>query len=233
MQATHFNPPGTDVHESAKVLRESTDKRIKKLPKLPGAPSLDLSGVDSGGQMGQRKLADIMRKMEKMQSDLASMKQGGGGAAERKASPAGAAGAAPKKRSSAAPARKPMTFEEKRQLSLNINKLDEDKLGKVVEIIKKRKANIMGKDSEEVEIDIDSLDNATLRELDKYVDECLRPKPQQQKLSKQALTNAAQKALGGGAANQAGSPASSSDSDSESDSDGGMAGGIWADRMGD
>lgn len=52
--ATHFNPPGTDVHESAKVLKESTDKRIKKLPKLPGAPKdLDMTGADSGGEMGQ------------------------------------------------------------------------------------------------------------------------------------------------------------------------------------
>lgn len=123
---------------------------------------------------------------------------------------------------------------EKRQLSLNINKLDEDKLGKVVEIIKKRKSNIMGKDSEEIEIDIDSLDNATLRELEKYVDECLRPKPQKVSNSKQAqLQSAARQAVGGMPAN-AGSPASSSDSDSDSDSDGGdLRGAAWSEQLGD
>ena len=33
-------------------------------------------------------------------------------------------------------------------------------------------------ESDEVEIDIDKLDNQTLRELEKYVNDCLNPKPQ-------------------------------------------------------
>ena len=68
-----------------------------------------------------------------------------------------------------------MTFEEKRKLSLNINKLSHEKLAKVVEIIKKKKKV---DDGEEIEIDIDSLGEATLRELDTYVQACLNPSKQ-------------------------------------------------------
>lgn len=65
-----------------------------------------------------------------------------------------------------------MTFEEKRTLSLNINKLSQDKLVRVVTIIKKKKKV---NDDEEMEIDIDSLSESTLRELEKYVNDCLNP----------------------------------------------------------
>jgi hypothetical protein len=46
--------------------------------------------------------------------------------------------------------------------------------GQVVEIIKKRKGHMVG--SDEVEIDIDTLDGQTLRELERYVTGILRPK---------------------------------------------------------
>jgi hypothetical protein len=84
-----------------------------------------------------------------------------------------------------------MTFEEKRTMSLNINKSPHDKLGKVVEIIKKRRSNVVG-NSEEIEIDIDLLDNITLRELDKYVRDCLNPsKPKASDPSKAAALKSA------------------------------------------
>jgi len=82
-------------------------------------------------------------------------------------------GGAAGKRKSVGAGRSSMTFEEKRTLSLNIGKLSQDKLGKVVEIIKKKKKL---DDSEEFEIDIDSLGESTLRELEKYCNDCLNPK---------------------------------------------------------
>ncbi|KAI4903257.1 hypothetical protein NFI96_024557 [Prochilodus magdalenae] len=71
----------------------------------------------------------------------------------------------------------PMSYEEKRQLSLDINKLPGDKLGKVVNIIKTREPTLRDTDPEEIEIDFETLKPSTLRALESYVMTCLRKKP--------------------------------------------------------
>jgi hypothetical protein len=225
-----FNPPGTDVHECAKALKDISEKRIKRLPKAPaqvcksslggGVSSANLSdspgiGTPTGAGMStaadQRKMADMMRKMEQMQRDLELVKNKG--SAQKKTE------GSSKKKSSASTANRVMTFEDKRTLSLNINKLPHEKLGKVVEIIKKRRSNVVGGASEEeIEIDIDLLDNATLKELDKYVKECLNPsKPKASKAS--ALQSAAAEVVGAVGAVGGVKDVSESESDT-SDSDG-------------
>ncbi|XP_028169621.1 bromodomain-containing protein 3 [Ostrinia furnacalis] len=112
---------------------------------------------------------------------------GGGGKAGARAAPAG------KKKSStptAAPAAhqpphpdsededvaKPMSYDEKRQLSLDINKLPGDKLGKVVHIIQSREPSLRDSNPDEIEIDFETLKPSTLRELENYVASCLRKK---------------------------------------------------------
>jgi len=65
-----------------------------------------------------------------------------------------------------------MTFEEKKNLSQLINTLEPDALGKMVQIIHDRVptlANGGNNDGETIEIDIDALDNTTLRILEKFV----------------------------------------------------------------
>lgn len=123
------------------------------------------SAKGSGSQYDQ-----MQRQMEQMRRQLESVQKsssGGGGK--------GGGGSAPKKKGGGggSAVRRTMTFEEKRTLSLNINKLEHDKLSKVVDIIKKKKKV---DDDEEIEIDIDSLTESTLRELEKYVNDCLNPK---------------------------------------------------------
>lgn len=73
----------------------------------------------------------------------------------------------------------PMSYEEKRQLSLDINKLPGDKLGKVVNIIKVREPLLRDTDPEEIEIDFETLKPSTLRALECYVVTCLRKKPKE------------------------------------------------------
>ncbi|RXN07864.1 bromodomain testis-specific -like isoform X2 [Labeo rohita] len=73
----------------------------------------------------------------------------------------------------------PMSYEEKRQLSLDINKLPGDKLGKVVNIIKAREPLLRDTDPEEIEIDFETLKPSTLRALECYVVACLRKKPKE------------------------------------------------------
>lgn len=71
---------------------------------------------------------------------------------------------------------KPMSYEEKRQLSLDINKLPGDKLGRVVHIIQTREPSLKNSNPDEIEIDFETLKPSTLRELEKYVSSCLRKK---------------------------------------------------------
>ncbi|XP_059416462.1 bromodomain testis-specific protein-like isoform X3 [Carassius carassius] len=73
----------------------------------------------------------------------------------------------------------PMSYEEKRQLSLDINKLPGDKLGKVVNVIKAREPLLRNTDPEEIEIDFETLKPSTLRALECYVAACLRKKPKE------------------------------------------------------
>ncbi|XP_026069646.1 bromodomain testis-specific protein-like isoform X6 [Carassius auratus] len=70
----------------------------------------------------------------------------------------------------------PMSYEEKRQLSLDINKLPGDKLGNVVNVIKAREPLLRDTDPEEIEIDFETLKPSTLRALECYVVACLRKK---------------------------------------------------------
>jgi hypothetical protein len=67
-----------------------------------------------------------------------------------------------------------MTFEEKRILSENINKLPAEGLGKIVQIIHSRMPHLAQNSPEEIEIDIDALDARTLRALERYVKTALR-----------------------------------------------------------
>nr|XP_012295810.1 bromodomain testis-specific protein isoform X1 [Aotus nancymaae] len=72
---------------------------------------------------------------------------------------------------------KPMNYDEKRQLSLDINKLPGDKLGRVVDIIQSREPSLRNSNPDEIEIDFETLKASTLRELEKYVSACLRKRP--------------------------------------------------------
>ncbi|NXH78155.1 BRDT protein, partial [Hydrobates tethys] len=79
---------------------------------------------------------------------------------------------------------KPMNYDEKRQLSLDINKLPGDKLGKVVHIIQSREPSLRNSNPDEIEIDFETLKASTLRELEKYVATCLRKRPRKQQAKK-------------------------------------------------
>ncbi|XP_066228319.1 bromodomain testis-specific protein [Saccopteryx leptura] len=72
---------------------------------------------------------------------------------------------------------KPMSYDEKRQLSLDMNKLPGDKLGKIVHIIESREPTLRNSNPDEIEIDFETLKATTLRELETYVAACLRKRP--------------------------------------------------------
>merc|ERR1719400_2566143 len=128
----------------------------------------------------------------------------------------------------------PMTYDEKRQLSLDINKLPGDKLGKVVQIIQHREPSLRDSNPDEIEIDFETLKPSTLRALEAFVTQSLRKRPKKKKA--EGKKNAGEKKEEGGGAggegsgvakqksgrlssSSSGSESGSSDSsDSESDS---------------
>ena len=69
-----------------------------------------------------------------------------------------------------------MTYDEKRQLSLNINKLPVKGLGEVVHIIQMKEPTLKDSSPNEIEIDFDTLKASTLRDLEKYINNVLKNK---------------------------------------------------------
>ncbi|WKY15098.1 hypothetical protein Q1695_000537 [Nippostrongylus brasiliensis] len=70
----------------------------------------------------------------------------------------------------------PMSYDEKRQLSLDINQLPGDKLSMVVSIIESRE-DLSDISPEEIEIDFETLKAVTLRDLEAFVAAALKRKP--------------------------------------------------------
>lgn len=79
-----------------------------------------------------------------------------------------------------------MTFEEKRLLSVNISNLPPENVGKIVQIIHQRRPELAQNASDEIEIDIDSLDTGTLRSLERYVKQCLSKRKRRSALDVEA-----------------------------------------------
>lgn len=70
----------------------------------------------------------------------------------------------------------PMSYDEKQQLSLDINRLPGMKLGRVVHIIQTREPSMCDTNPDEIEIDFEVLKPSTLRALQRYVRSCLYQK---------------------------------------------------------
>lgn len=106
-----------------------------------------------------------------------------------------------------------MSYEEKRQLSLDINKLPGEKLGRVVHIIQSREPSLKNSNPDEIEIDFETLKPSTLRELERYVTSCLRKKrkPQAEKVD----VIAGSSKMKGFSSSESESTSESSSSDSE------------------
>ncbi|XP_077427299.1 bromodomain-containing protein 4-like isoform X2 [Vanacampus margaritifer] len=116
--------------------------------------------------------------------------------------------------SAAAVGGKPMSYEEKRQLSLDINKLPGDKLGRVVHIIQTREPSMKNSNPDEIEIDFETLKPSTLRELEKYVSSCLKRKKKSSEKPPE-MTNVTKLKTGS-------SSSGTSDSSDSEDSDNGL-----------
>lgn len=77
-------------------------------------------------------------------------------------------------RTQAPKAERPLSYQEKKALGQDINKLPADKIQRVLDIIAESGSQMIGDGAEEVEIDIEKIDTPTLKALQKYVRDVLR-----------------------------------------------------------
>ncbi|XP_020873364.1 LOW QUALITY PROTEIN: transcription factor GTE7 [Arabidopsis lyrata subsp. lyrata] len=66
------------------------------------------------------------------------------------------------------PNKRLMTIEQKSKLGMNLQDLPPEKLGQLVQILRKRNGHL-AQDGDEIELDIEAVDNETLWELDRFV----------------------------------------------------------------
>jgi len=210
-----FNPPGNDVHECARHMASYFENAL-----LPSCKRSSVAAVSSAqsaasasspaasGPGGDRKILEMQRKVEMLQREVTSIREAknskqGGGSAKKKAPVS---------------ANKAMTFDEKRDLSMNIQKLSGEQTDQIIAIIRKRQATVLA-DDEEIEIDIDSLDNLTLRELQRFVEDCLFKSRHRPAAAAAAVGSSKSSALSSAIkANETSSSDSSDSSDSDSSS---------------
>eukprot|EP00897_Mesotaenium_endlicherianum_P001996 jgi/Mesen1/1824/ME000141S00984 len=141
---------------SEKLLEDEikTKEEDEELEQLKGSASV---------QALQQQIADLREQVENKGG-----KQGKGPPAR----PSGSLIAKPKPQDRQ---KRDMTLAEKRKLSVNLGKLPGDKLGRVVQIISEKNPSL-NQTEDEIELDIDSLDNDSLWELDRYVANCMKSK---------------------------------------------------------
>ncbi|XP_041974160.1 bromodomain-containing protein 3-like isoform X2 [Aricia agestis] len=174
--------------KAKKKVKEKQKKQIGNSTSIPKANAVAAYNAKANNIVGENiTTAGVIR-------GKAGGKRGAGaGAAGPGAGKTGARAAAPAKKKGSTPTApphhahappdtddedlaKPMSYDEKRQLSLDINKLPGDKLGKVVHIIQNREPSLRDSNPDEIEIDFETLKPSTLRELESYVASCLRKK---------------------------------------------------------
>jgi hypothetical protein len=200
--ATLYNRPGSDVHTMAKTLcklfKQQLAANLSKLracetkrARTPGGFKRPRVNTDDGS-VGRSAKTQRLSTPRQRQSNF------GGGSAkddtidllkqelfalkQQVATMASMPKSTGKRASSVNLAARTLNFNEKKKLSLGINKLPGDKLARVVSIIRENGMPLGGKGAtDEIEIDIDALDTITLRKLQKYVKASLAPKAKPRK----------------------------------------------------
>lgn len=157
MNAMTYNPVGHDVFVMAELLKGMFEEWWKNMSKK-------LEEEKRRAEREEEMLANDEESLEEAgdarrgERDLHSLTRG---------KSSSRMGSQPKPRPDDV-GKRAMTFEEKRKLSVNLERLPGDKLERIVQIIKKRNPDL-GQNEDEIEVDIDSFDNDTLWELDRFV----------------------------------------------------------------
>jgi len=172
--------PKSDRKRSAKKRKRTPRSGSRKRPSE--THPYDLSGGQKVGTEAQ-EIAMLRQQMQQMQEMIRSFATGGNGGGGGGAVATPAAAPVKKKRTVKKKGPKPLTFDEKRMLSIHINELPGQKLTRVLQIIKESMPISTQGSSDEIEIDIDAMPTPTLRRLQKYVRGVLGAKKRDDKRS--------------------------------------------------
>ncbi|XP_072561285.1 bromodomain-containing protein 4 isoform X2 [Paramormyrops kingsleyae] len=225
LKAVHEQLAALSQPQTSKPKKKEKDKKERKKEKhkkkAGGPPSLpeELQEPPIQGPKKSKSSKELLPKKSKKPSKKEASKNG------RSAPPSGqlppplgpAASGDPEEDVGSAAGGpehcKPMSYEEKRQLSLDINKLPGDKLGRVVHIIQSREPSLKNSNPDEIEIDFETLKPSTLRELERYVSSCLRKKKKLPVAEKTMEAMSSMKTKTGSSSDSGSSESSSSDSE--------------------
>ncbi|KAG6885943.1 hypothetical protein C0993_007445 [Termitomyces sp. T159_Od127] len=190
-----FNPAGTPVNQAGIELQRVFDDKWKALPALREVVSdeeeEEEEEEDSDTQRDPGTIAMMEREIEAMRGNIAALKSNKVPKEKKKkekrdkpqptASTSKAVGKQSKSSSSSKKKlKKPitendvLTFEQKKDLSESIAKLDEQKLEKVIQIIHEGVPEIRDQSTEEIELEIDLLPPSVLTKLYNFVIRPLR-----------------------------------------------------------
>jgi len=190
-----YNPPEHDVVAMARKLQDVFEMRYARIPDevtqanqglLVGRQDTD-EDYDSEDER-ERKLLQLQEQLRQMQEQMKILVEESIRSKNRKKHKSKEGNGEGKRGGKTKPKRAskaivesddelkttPMTYDEKRQLSLDINKLPGDKLGKVVQIIQHREPSLRDSNPDEIEIDFETLKPSTLRALEAFVTQSLR-----------------------------------------------------------
>lgn len=206
-----YNPPESEIVTMARKLQDVFEMKYAKIPDDEPYRRMGAGGDSDGDSEDERerKLLQMQEQLKRMQEQMrilveesmnsksrkskhTSKKTKTGGSAGGEKSTKQRAPKRAKNNASTASAHPPldtddeskvppMTYDEKRQLSLDINKLPGDKLGKVVQIIQQREPALRDSNPDEIEIDFETLKTSTLRALEHFVASSLKKEPRKKR----------------------------------------------------
>lgn len=132
-----------------------------------------------GAMVPVEHLYNMQQQMASMQATIAALQKQAAQTEVQVQMNMEMAAAAPSAKSKAAQRKAallktPLTYEEKTQLSNDINSLPPEKLGHVVKIVQEHMSLTSQNNDDEIEIDIETLDTETLRHLQNYVKTSLK-----------------------------------------------------------
>ena len=182
-----YHKPEHDMVTSAKKLQDVFELRFAKIPEV------EVEEGEDSEEERERRLTDLQEKLQKMQEqvnllveesvrsrkrrDEKKMKEEKVEKAEmNKVESSQVRKKSKSKSKSVSPSARPMTYEEKQQLSLDINKLPGERLGQVVTIIQEREATFRNTNPDEIEIDFEVLKPSTLRALEAFAGKWKKPR---------------------------------------------------------
>merc|ERR1712156_1241980 len=227
-----YNPPDHDVVAMARKLQDVFEMRYARIPDEVAANNQGvLIGRDTDDDYDsederERKLLQLQEQMKILVEESIRSRnrkkhksdKGGKGKLKNKKSTSAVKNALAAIDSDDELKSTPMTYDEKRQLSLDINKLPGDKLGKVVQIIQHREPSLRDSNPDEIEIDFETLKPSPLRALEAFVTQSLRKKPRKKKGEGKKNAKKEESGESSGVAKQKSGRLSSSSSGSESGS---------------